>query len=58
MRHYGANKYRSYDTDPQIKSARAYAGRVADEDIAQGLEDHELRTRPCGIPNCPECSGR
>ncbi len=39
MKPYGADKYRSYDTEPEFLSARAYEGRVADEEIAEGVAE-------------------
>ncbi len=39
MKQYGADKFRSYDTLPTIKSARAFEGRVADEEIAEGIAE-------------------
>ncbi len=54
MRQYGAGKYRSFDTDPTIKCARAWESRVADEEIAEGTHTYTEGKQGCrcGDPAC------
>ncbi len=55
MRQYGAGKYRSYDTDPTIKCARAWEGRAAEKDIHEGVQTYTEGKQGCrcGDSTCP-----
>lgn len=55
MKQYGADKYRSFDTEPAIKSARAFEGRVADAEIQMGLEELDLAADCDYELTCPIC---
>ncbi len=47
MKQYGAGKYRSYDTDPTIKSARAFEKSVAEKETEEGVTEYCCYKEEC-----------